>query len=190
MFVAFEGLDGVGKSSLVRELARHYDGVHLDTPGSELSPLVDKLLDAFGEHQTARCLFYAASVLKVGQTARRLSDAGETVFVDRYWLSTVSYARARGVTIDLSALEEEVPAPDLTVLVILEEKERRQRIYDRGVDQYDLDTLSQDFSFAVLQEMRSVLRRFVLRPIELDVTGYNRDDAVEQAWRLISRRLL
>ena len=63
MFVAIDGLDGVGKTTLVKELAWHYGGVEMYTPGPGLRPVVDTVLASLGDHQTARCLFYAASVL-------------------------------------------------------------------------------------------------------------------------------
>ena len=171
MFIAFDGLDGVGKTTLVRELAQHYGGIALDTPGTELRPVVDKVLTALGNHQTARCLFYAGSVLAAGHKARQLAEGGQTVFMDRYWLSTIAYARARGVTVSLSDLEAIVPAPDLTILLTLDETERRRRINSRAYDSYDAETFSDEFRSCVLREMRSTNRRPDLRPVEVDVTG-------------------
>ena len=171
MFIAFDGLDGVGKTTLVRELAQHYGGIALDTPGTELRPLVSSVLSALGQHQTARCLFYAGSVLAAGCKARQLAEDGQTVFMDRYWLSTIAYARARGVTVNLSDLEAIVPAPDLTILLTLDETERRRRIANRAYDSYDAETFSDEFRSCVLREMRSKDRRPDLQPLEVDITG-------------------
>ena len=124
MFVAIEGLDGVGKTTLVNALAEHYEGEAANTPGPVLRGLTDQILDALGNDQTARCLFYAASVFSEGKRARQAADGGRVVIMDRYWLSTIAYARARGVTLDLSSLEAVVPVPDVTVLLTLEETER------------------------------------------------------------------
>ena len=184
MFIVIEGLDGVGKSTLAKELARYYVGIAMDTPGTGLRPLESQVLDALGGHQTARCLFYAASVLAAGQKAQQLSKSGETVIMDRYWLSTIAYARARDVTVDLSALEAIVPAPSVTILLTLDESERQRRINGRCANPYDLETLDGRFQATVLSEMRSSARRPELRPIEIDITGA---DAVAAVQTVVSR---
>ena len=186
MFIAFDGLDGVGKTTLVRELAQHYGGIALDTPGAELRPLVNSVLSALEQSQTARCLFYAASVLAAGCKARQLAADGQTVFMDRYWLSTIAYARARGVTVNLSDLEAIVPAPDLTILLTLDETERRRRINSRAYDSYDAETFSEKFRKCVLREMRSTDRRPDLQPLEVDITGMPNTDTI----KILKDRLL
>lgn len=180
MFVAIEGLDAVGKTTLVNELASFYGGIAMDTPGLALRSVADRVLAALGDHQTSRCLFYAASVLTAGRKARELANAGQVVFMDRYWLSTIAYARARGVSVDLRALESIVPVPDLTALIILDEAERRRRLADRPNTAEDLETFDIRFRETVLHEMRSVARRPELRPVEVDVTCVNRTAALQR----------
>ena len=187
MFIAFDGLDGVGKTTLVQELAQHYGGIALDTPGTELRPVVDNVLTALGNHQTARCLFYAGSALAAGHKARQLAEGGQTVFMDRYWLSTIAYARARGVTVNLSDLEAIVPAPDLTILLTLDETERRRRINNRAYDSYDAETFSDEFRSCVLREMRNTNRRPDLRPVEVDVTGMQSHSVMLHIASIITR---
>lgn len=177
MFVAIEGLDGVGKTTLVNALAEHYEGEAANTPGPLLRRLTDPILDALGDNQTARCLFYAASVLSEGERARTAADSGSVVFMDRYWLSTIAYARARGVSVDLSSLEAVVPVPDVTVLLTLEETERLRRLDGRSVTNADMETLDHEFRQAVLREMRCRTRAFGLQPVEVDVTGADEGEA-------------
>ena len=177
MFVAIEGLDGVGKTTLVSALAEHYEGEAANTPGPLLRPLTDQILDALGDNQTARCLFYAASVLSEGKRAPKAADRGSVVIVDRYWLSTIAYARARGVSVDLSSLEAVVPVPDVTVLLTLEETERRRRLDGRNVTDADMETFDREFRESVLREMRCRARTFGLQPVEVDVTGANESEA-------------
>jgi dTMP kinase len=101
--------------------------------------------------------------------------------MDRYWLSTLAYARARGVVIDLSDVEAVVPAPDLTILLTLDEDERMRRIRDRGGATYeDLETAAPAFRDEVLREMRRRDRRSDLVPIEVDLTGADCDEAVRR----------
>lgn len=190
-FIVLEALDGVGKSTLVQVLANRFDGVAMDTPGAQLRPLASAILSGLGEQQTARCLFYASSVLACGARGRAYADAGTPVIMDRYWLSTVSYARARGVEMDVDAIERVVPIPDITVLLVLEESERQRRLQERGFTQADLETLSPIFRDTVLCEMRSKRRLHGLRPtFEVDVTGADPEEAGRRVMEALESRLV
>lgn len=179
LFVALEALDGVGKTTLAVDLADRLRGVAMDTPGAGLRPLRNDVLTALGPNQTSRCLFYAASVLAEGHRARAIADGGSSVVMDRYWLSTICYARARGVDLDVAAIEQMVPAPDVTVLVTLDEPERQRRLYERGYTDADRETLVPTFRERVLAEMMSNDRAAHVRPtVVLDVTGADRQAAV------------
>ena len=185
-FIVLEALDGVGKTTLVHLVAERLGGLAMDTPGPALRATAAGVLDALGEHQTARALFYAASVLAAGERANQVVRAGQTVVMDRYWLSTLSYARARGVTVDLASIEGTVPLPDMTVLVTLDEEERQRRLLARGCTTADRETMDERFRHRVLSEMRSTARRPALRPtVEVNLTGANRDEAVERVLRVL-----
>lgn len=188
MFVSIDGLDGVGKTTLVKNLARYHGGIATDTPGAVLRPVLNSVLAGLGDHQTARCLFYAASVLVAGQNARELVDSGQFVFMDRYWLSTIAYARARGVSVDLSAVESIVPAPDLSVLVTCDEVERRRRMANRQNTAEDLETYDFKSRATILREMRSASRRTELRPVEIDATHADRTAIVRRVLALMNDR--
>ena len=188
MFVTIDGLDGVGKTTLTKNLARYHGGIATDTPGVALRPVLNSVLAGLGEHQTARCLFYAASVLVAGHNARALADAGQFVIMDRYWLSTIAYARARGVSVDLSALESIVPVPDLTVLLTCDEAERRRRLANRLNTPEDLETYDIKFHETVLREMRSTARRPELRPAEVDSTDADCAATVQRVLALMDSR--
>lgn len=171
-FVAIESLDGIGKTTLVANLARDRGGVAMATPGV-IKPLIPDILAALGDDQAGRCLLYASTVLAEGGRARQLADAGQFVVMDRYWLSTIAYARARGVAADLSGIEAIVPIPDVTVLLTLDEDERVRRLASRGATtEADRETLNPHFRAAVLREMRRAdQRREGLRAIEVDLSG-------------------
>lgn len=184
LFVVLEALDGVGKTTLASTLAARLGGTMMNTPGRELGTCSRAVLDALGPHQPARCLFYAASVLVAGERARALVDRGAPVVMDRYWLSTISYARARGVDLDVTAIEAVVPAPDVTVLVTLDEDVRQRRLRDRGCTEADLETLAPEFRRRVLAEMRSAARPPPLRPtVSVDVTEAGPEEAADRVVR-------
>ena len=155
-FIVLEALDGVGKTTLVQSLAQALGGVAMNTPGPELRALGPGLLAGIGPDQTARALFYGATVRAQGVAARRIVDGGRSVVMDRYWLSTLSYARARGVQGALEGLEPLLPPADLTLLLTLPEAERVHRIHARGqATAADRETFNPDFRARVLAEMRA-----------------------------------
>lgn len=180
MFIAIEGLDAVGKTTVTEALAGHLGAVAMNTPGPDLRLLSDRILAALGDDQAARCLFYAASVLAQGRRARAIADQGGMVVMDRYWLSTVSYARARGVSLDLTAVERIVPLPDATLLLTLDEGERVRRLGSRGATSADIETLDEVFRETVVREMRSNARRRDLRPVEVDLGCADREEALRR----------
>lgn len=171
-FVVVEALDGVGKTTLVAGLARAWGGVRSGTPGAQLQDLRGPVVEALEGHPLAPCLFYAASVVAQGRRAREAADRGKTVIVDRYWLSTSCYARARGVRADLDGIAAAVPSPDATVWLTLEESERRRRLADRGMSAADRETLDPVFRERVLHESRRARGPLALTAW-VDVTGLN-----------------
>lgn len=164
-FIAIEGLDGVGKSTVVRLLAENFFGHAMSTPGPALRDSRQAVLQAFAEDELAKALFYTASVSSQGRQARSLAERGEWVFMDRYWASTFAYSRARGVTADLEALNRSLTQPDLTVLLLLEESERQSRLQARGATAEDMETLEPAFRQCVLDELQA------RAGLVIDITG-------------------
>ena len=172
-FIVIDALDGVGKTTLVRDLAAAMDGVALATPGAALQPARAQVLFALGEDQVARCMFYASSVIAQGNVARALAEEERIVVVDRYWPSTIAYARARGVTADLSGVEALIPAPDVHIVLTLDESERTRRLHARGnPTSADRETLAPAFRDTVLRELRA------RATIVVDTTGATPPEAV------------
>ena len=154
--IVLESLDGVGKTTLGKRLASQINGIYLNTPGPVLRSLSDQILPCLKNSQTAQSLFYAASVLSVGKQARQMVEDGVSVVIDRYWLSTISYARARGVTLNFNAIEESVPKPDVTILLTIDEALRQQRLVERGFSSADRETLEPKFRETVWTEMSRI----------------------------------
>ena len=186
MFIVLESLDGVGKTTLTKGLAERLQGVAMNTPGKQLRQISNKILDGLGPNQEARCLFYASSVIAKGAEARRLVQAGNFAIMDRYWLSTISYARARGVHHSLHDIEAMIPRPDLTILLTLDESIRKKRLNKRGLTAADRETLDPTFREVVLTAMTDPNRVPGLQPqISIDLTGKSEDVAVSWVFQKI-----
>lgn len=182
-FIVVEGLDGVGKSTLVRELAESFSGHAMSTPGPALGESRQSVLSVFSQDELAKALFYTASVSSEGRCARTLAESGEWVFMDRYWASTVAYAKARGVTADLDALSKSLVQPDITVLLVLDESERQRRLNIRGTTSEDMETLDPIFRKCVLDELHARANLVV------DITGLAELDAVSKLSSSITKHL-
>ncbi len=170
-FIVLEGLDGVGKSTLAQELAAARGAQFMSTPGDDFKHIRGAAMDAFGSDELAKALFYAATVSCEGRKAGLIVDQGRSVVMDRYWASTVAYAKARGVTAKLDALGTDLLQPDITVLLTLDETTRLKRLEQRGMTSEDQETINEPFKRAVMQELQ------IRSSISVDVTGLDKTGA-------------
>ncbi|OGE31583.1 hypothetical protein A2631_00410 [Candidatus Daviesbacteria bacterium RIFCSPHIGHO2_01_FULL_44_29] len=137
---AIEGLDGVGKSTIVAGLAERHFTV-LATP-----PTSFKKFRPFFEHTDLRLrfLYYLLGVYSAGKQARRV-PSWEKVISDRYLLTTLSAHEAMGLPvhwIDLcKPIIHNIAVPTNTFLVTCDETERMRRMTRRGANSIDLSNL-------------------------------------------------
>lgn len=137
LLVVVEGLDGVGKSTVVTRLARHLHAVELRTPARELATMREGILNALANSPLATTMFYATSVLAASQQAGQMLAQGRTVIMDRYYLSTLVYGEVlRGSEFpgpELDALERWLVPADLTVYLHASPECRTKRMLARGI---------------------------------------------------------
>lgn len=173
-FIALEGLDGVGKSTLARVLASRLDAELMSTPGDSFKDIRRPAMEAFADDQLARALFYSATVSCEGRKAHTTVSQGRSVVMDRYWASTVAYAQARGVAADLDAIGPHLVSPDISVLITLDETTRLARLAQRGMTAEDLETISEPFKQAVMRELEA------RTTISVDITELDQISAAEK----------
>ena len=173
-FIVLEGLDGVGKSTLAKNLALALDAKLMSTPGAEFAAMRGQVLTALQEDQLGKALFYAATVSYQGRQAAEYAKQGTHVVMDRYWASTVAYAKARGVTANLDALTPDLVAPDATLLITVDESQRVARLQQRGTTKEDLETLCPNFKSTVMQALEPRCT------LAVDITGLNQAAATSK----------
>lgn len=183
-FIVLEGLDGVGKSTLARRLANECGYQLMTTPGTQLLPIRSDIINGLGNSQTARALFYAATVQAEGEKVRAFNKQGITVVMDRYRASTIAYGHERGVTLDLNAVLSQAVKPHLSILLTLDETERQHRLSQRGTTAEDLETLNPEFREGVIHRLKAMC------DIELDLTGADENEAVLLVRQCINRHLI
>ena len=132
-FIVVEGTDGTGKSTVARGLAQGLDAELLATPQAELRPVRQTADRLFTPDSVSRTLFYAATVVAASEAAARLLAEGRSVVMDRYWLTTLAYARVRGRPLGgVDALAAQLRAPDTTLFLTAPRRVRLRRLSGRG----------------------------------------------------------
>tara|TARA_B100000809_G_C15013904_1_gene485968 strand:+ start:243 stop:842 length:600 start_codon:yes stop_codon:yes gene_type:complete len=134
MFIVIEGLDGVGKSTITKVLAKEIDAVMLATPGDKFNSMRSELELIYKDNHQARQLFYMSTVVSISEQVRDLISKGKNVIVDRYWLSTQVYHQWKSENhhFELLDVEKSVLRPDITLYLQLPLEQRKKRLLSRN----------------------------------------------------------
>jgi thymidylate kinase len=191
VYIAFEGIDGCGKSTQVMALIRHLEKLDLATkrvwePGS--TPMAEALrsmlksdeLDELVVPETELLLFNAARQQTLHNIVAPALKAGKVVVSDRSYLSTRAYqGYGRGLMQQCSALESFIPKhlmPDLIIYLDVSVEEGLKRASVRE----DLDRIEQS-GLEFFRRVRDCFRTEALRNPDR-VKRVNANQPVEQVW--------
>lgn len=185
MFISFEGIDGCGKSTQARLLARHMQdeghGVILTrepggSPGAE--EIRRLLVEGAGERWSAETeclLFTAARRDHLERTIRPALAAGQTVITDRFADSTRVYqGAARGALRDLvDRLHALMIAldPDRTFVIDIDPAVALTRGLSRPGDEDRFESLGLAFQERLANGFRALAREFPDRVRLIDGRG-------------------
>lgn len=166
LFLVVEGLDGAGKSTVVRALSAALGAVELRTPSDALAPVRADILRCLERSPLATTLFYASTVAAAAAEVRELLAAGQSVVMDRYLLSTCAYGQVvRGGEHPAELLDKLVGAllpADVTVYLYASRACRRARILQRGHLVAE-DRLS--FELGVAERLHAAFDRLSAHPL-------------------------
>jgi dTMP kinase len=138
-FIVVEGIDGTGKSTLVRMLATELEKmgrVVLTSAEPTRGPHGMRLRDLMKEGRFKITpleeldLFVADRKQHLEEKVKPALERGETVILDRYFYSTMAYQGVRGLDpFDIHRMHQEfAPEPDLLVILELPLDEALERI--------------------------------------------------------------
>lgn len=148
LFIAFEGIDGCGKSTQVTKLAKHI--LDLDKHNHVLitrEPYknrdIRKILQAesnpYSQAENLAELFVKDRKEHLNELILPTLNQGAYVITDRYSLSTLAYQQTQGVPLEkLISLHKNVKIPDIVFLVDLPVKtalERMRKDSEREIEQ-------------------------------------------------------
>ena len=152
IFVAFEGLDGSGKSTCAKLLAERLGAEFITTPSTSVRRYRDDLIASLGSNQEARQLFYLATVFSASDRASQLLREERSVVIDRYFLSTQAYAAFRGSKLAVDAVQALLQPADVTIYLDTSLETRKTRLGHRGANAADLETITRDADAILRQE--------------------------------------
>jgi dTMP kinase len=142
-FIALEGVDGSGKTTVAEQLAQKVSALYLRTPGEGYKP-ARKYVDN-GTPPAAKLFFYLSSVADASSQITK-ARAIQPVVCDRYLWSTLIPHSAYHNT-DLKALEKVLKfatdtfeVPSNTVLLQVNEEEQLRRLGLRNGERTASDT--------------------------------------------------
>ena len=139
--VVVEGIDGAGKSTVLRRLAAHCEERGLPSVSSGEPTRGEwgmKLRRSMAEGRLSLdeelALFLKDRAEHVEKVIRPALAAGKVVLLDRYYISTAAYQGARGADPEAILLENErfAPLPDLVLLLDFDPAGGLARIRARG----------------------------------------------------------
>ena len=140
MLIAIEGIDGAGKTTIVKFLKdklkeRGYDVVTFKEPTD--SEWGSKIRQAFRDHspkpEDELELFLRDREWDVKHNILPALKAGKIVIMDRYYYSTIAYQGARGIDPEfIRKLNEKFPKPDLVIILDVKPETALERIKKRG----------------------------------------------------------
>ena len=148
-FIAVEGLDGSGKSTLVRDLARRLGATSMTTPSPPVRAVREAVIAGLSGSPVARQAFYLATLAHASDTIAPMLRAGSGVVLDRYLLSTMVYAVQRGEHLRWRELEESLLPAHVTVFLDVPLAVRRARLEARGMSLADIESIDPPFDAGV-----------------------------------------
>ncbi len=150
MFIVIEGIDGAGKSTQAKLLAKWFENIGYEVvltkepTDTDFGKLIRRLVLTGGRegiidgakisHEAEALLFAADRAEHVKKLIEPALKQGKVVISDRYFYSSLAYQWARGLDLEwLININSFAIRPDLTILLDLPVKESMKRIDGRKI---------------------------------------------------------
>jgi dTMP kinase len=200
MFISFEGIEGSGKSSLIKNLKNYYKNHALDVfftkepGGTELGEKIREiLLDPTSEIDPSSELFLlmADRVHHVKNKINPNLNENKIVFCDRYIDSTIAY-QGGGRDLDDKDIEGmikmlKLPIPDLTILLDLPVETGLMRAKERSeLDRFEKEDI--DFHKKIRQSYLNLQKKYPDRIIIFNAS-MNENDVFEEVLNYIKSKI-
>ncbi len=187
--VAFEGADGVGKTTIARSLSVRYNYSYLKTPSTDLNFIKKNLYECFKIHPLIRFYFYLSTLWETYYDI--LNNHTNKIFlITRYFLSTYIYHKILFQQLNLERFISNIsdfkiypPLPDLIIVLVTTTQIRFDRIIKRKIFFPSAESLFEEnleFQDRVQKEIATFPGVNVI-----DVSNLKVDEVVEKCNKLI-----
>ena len=174
MFVALEGADGCGKTTLCAVLAERLGATAYATPPKrylQMRERVDKNASA-EEHYR----FYRDGIYDASDEISVILQRGGKVVSDRYWLTTYTYHKVMGVSVPKDDFAS-IVQPDLTVILALNHDVQIERMLHRGMSVGDRRVL--DKQREITEAFYQVVLEFSIPFVVVDTQRFSPDKCAD-----------
>jgi thymidylate kinase len=152
MFVALEGLSGVGKSTVVGPLADALGAICVPTVPMHFGR--DRNYFVKAEQREARFLYFMSAVSLAALEVRARLETEQPVVVESYFARTLAFHRGMGCHFPV-ATPSTAPTPDATFYLTCSEAERLRRLASRRKPRTLWDHLAEQRVEAIDREYRA-----------------------------------
>ena len=142
VFIVFEGIDGSGKSTHIKLLAKELKGrghqvlQTFEPSRDRIGTFIRRYAERNGERltpETETLLFAADRYEHVKQEIAPALKRGYVVISDRYFYSSIAYQGAAGIDLDwIREMNRFAPRPDLGILLDILPEFSLERVNDRA----------------------------------------------------------
>lgn len=182
LFIVFEGLNGAGKSSLAKDLAKALRAKYITSPHKNIANLREIMDDA---SLSAHYFYYMLGNIMISDELIK-NNSKEIVICDRYVDSTIARHKVLGLeisTADISQLD--LKKPDIKFFIHCNEVVRRERIEKRG-KKNKWDALDEN------KEMRSEYSKYFQKDKEyifIDTSGETQTESLNKILEILQERV-
>ena len=188
MQIAIEGMDGVGKTTIAKKLAKDFDFIYIDKPLHYLLPGTES--EAYTELNCILRKMYDLNdpvikswMIGLGNlySIRQFKD--KNIVLDRHLVSNYFWNGEKESDLVFKTMIELMGTPDMTILLYASPQTRRERLYLR--DRNDKDLSDPEIWVVGYDKMKKFLEDF-----NVPYTPINTEDRnIEEVYEIVRKKV-